>query len=249
MANRIDLVRHPDKEGDAEGRYIGPDARITKKGWEEAEILVDRLAQLPHELVICSQISRAIGLAEMYVDRLAYEDFEPTPLLNEIDKPKFLRGLLRSDPIHVGVMQTIRDCFDSGEPPMLNETLHELIRSQLQLKLPRRIQVKSRADLEIETRALFRYVEARPEEAILGVSHAKRIASLVHWTYCNGTLERFYQEADKNLTIDTTGITTIVRKPDRRTGTMRWQVLSVNDTSHYEEATTRRLIRMIEALK
>lgn len=249
MANRIDLVRHPDKEGDAEGLYIGPDARITERGWQEAEVVVERLSRLPHELIMCSQVPRAIGLAKMYAERLKYEHLEPNALLNEIDKPRFLRGLLRADPIHVGVMQTIRDCFDSGQPPELSDALHGMIEAQLGLTLPRRIHVKDRAQLEAETRALFRFIEARPEEAVLGVSHAKRIASLVHWTYRNGTLERFYEEADKNLTIDTTGITTLVRKPDRRTKKMRWQVLTVNDTSHYEEATTRKFLEMIGRLE
>lgn len=249
MANRIDLVRHPDKEGDREGVYRGADAKITEQGWREAEVVIERLVSFPHERIVSSEIPRAKALAELYARRLGYERIDHLAFLNEIDKPKFLVGLERTDPIHVEVMQTIRDCFDSGKLPMLSDRLRDDIRHRLGLDLPPCIKVKGRAEVEAETAIAFKAFRAYTESSILVVCHAKRIASYVHWVYKNcRTLEGFYGEADQNLTIDTTGITTLLWKRDRRTGEMRWHVGAVNDTAHYEAAKNREFEQLVKAL-
>jgi hypothetical protein len=95
--------------------------------------------------------------------------------------------------------------------------------------------VKTRRELEEETKRAFATVEAYPWESIVLVCHAKRIASYVHWVYRNGTLEGFYKEADRHLLLDTTGVTILSRRPDRRTGEVRWHIGTVNDFSHYND--------------
>lgn len=249
MARRIDLVRHPDKEGDAAGIYLGNNAQITEKGWREADVIVERLAGLPHEHIMSSEIGRARELAQLYAKRLKYKHATSTPLLNEIDKPQFLAGLKRTDPIHVGVMQIIRASFESGKIPELTDELQQMISERLSLNLPRVIQVKSRRELEDDMRALFTLFSGLSRTSVLCVSHAKMIAAIVHWVYKNEkTLTGFYEEADRALKIDTTGITTLTLEPDRRTGEIRWHILRINDTEHYDRHMTDELNALVKRL-
>jgi broad specificity phosphatase PhoE len=215
MANTWIIVRHPHKEGEDEGVYLGHDARITEKGKRQAEVLAERLERLRPDGVVSSAIPRAVELAEMFghrLDRPVLVD----PIFNEIDKPSFLVGLSRTDPMYESVLKEIREGFDDNV-------------------LPKGVSVKTRAELEEETRRAFMTVENYPMESIVLVCHAKRIASFVHWVYRNGTLEGFYQEADRHLILATTGLTILTRKPDRRTGEVHWHIETVNEYAHDPE--------------
>gem|GEM_PF-4647896 len=212
MANRWIIVRHPHKEGEDEGVYLGNDARITEKGKQQAEVLIKRLEGFKPDGIVSSAIPRAVELAEMFghrLDRPVLVD----PIFNEIDKPKFLVGLSRTDPLYESTLKEIREGFDDNV-------------------LPKGVTVKARSELEEETKRAFDTVEAYPMDTIVLVCHAKRIASFVHWVYRNGTLEGFYKEADRHLILSTTGLTILARRPDRRTGEVRWHIDTVNDFSH-----------------
>ena len=216
MANTWIIVRHPHKEGEDEGVYLGNDARITEKGKRQAEVLAARLERLRPEGVVSSAIPRAIELAEMFGHRFNVPVLVD-PIFNEIEKPSFLVGLSRTDPMYESVLKDIRSGFDED-------------------RLPEGVSIKTRSELEEETRRAFSTVENYPMESIVLVCHAKRIASFVHWVYRNGTLQGFYQEADRHLILSTTGLTILTRRPDRRTGEVHWHIGTVNDYSHDEEA-------------
>ena len=216
MANRWIIVRHPHKEGEDEGIYLGDAARTTEKGKAQAEVLIERLQRFDPDGVVSSAIPRAAELAEMFGKRLE-RPVLVDPIFNEIGKPSFFVGLSRTDPLYTSVLEEIREGFDDD-------------------RIPEGVSVKTRSELEEETKRAFATVEAYPWETIVLVSHAKRIASYVHWVYRNETLEGFYREADRNLILDTTGLTILARKPDRRTGEVRWHIDTVNDFSHDEES-------------
>lgn len=218
MANRWIIVRHPHKEGEDEGVYLGDDARITEKGRAQAEILLKRIEKFKPDGVVSSAIPRAMELAELFghrLDRPVLVD----PIFNEIDKPSFLVGLSRTDDLYGSVLKEIRELFDED-------------------RVPKGVNVKTRSELEEETRRAFATVEAYPMDTIVLVCHAKRIASYVHWVYRNETLEGFYKEADRHLVLSTTGLTILSRKPDRRTGEQRWHIETVNDFSHDGESAS-----------
>lgn len=217
MADTWYLVRHPDKEGDEEGLYLGDVARITKKGEVEAEQMVHRIGSLAvmPEMLISSVIPRALQLA-MHIGHTLNLPTRASPLFNEIDKPEFLVGTYRSDPVHQSTMQAIRDMFDED-------------------RVPPGISVKTRTELEEETRQAFAFIEALEFTTVLSVGHAKRIASHIHWVYnCGRTLKGYYDTVDRTVMLDTTGVTILKRKPDRRTGEMHWHIATINDTSHSE---------------
>lgn len=241
MADRIDLVRHPDKDGDAEGIYLGWNATISNRGAEEAEYVVRRLGQFPHELIVSSQIPRAITLAKMYGERLNVPVMTD-PLFNEIAKPQFLVGLHREDPIHIEVTRIIRDAFDDDGEALLPADLQKRIWDQLGLAVDAKLKIENRTDLERRVENIFRRFDVlRREDSVqvhsaLIVSHAKLIAAIIQYGMC-GTLRGFYSQGDRVLKINTTGITTFVREPDRRPPyDSIWKIANVNDTAHIDRS-------------
>jgi broad specificity phosphatase PhoE len=216
MANTWILIRHPDKEGDAKGIYAGNLASITAKGELEITDVIDRLLLWDDkpDMVLTSSIPRAVALGRYVAAALDIRNVVSTPIFNEIDKPQSLVGLRRDSPEHEGVMGAVRELFDSNQ-------------------VPEGVPVKSREEVEEETREAFSLIENLSCETVLLVSHAKRIASYVHWVWENcETLEGYYRKSDRNLKVDTTGITVLKRLPDRRTGEVHWHIQSLNDTSH-----------------
>ena len=216
MADTWIIIRHPHKEGQDEGVYLGHDARITEKGKRQAELLLKRIEKLRPDGIVSSAIPRAVELAEQFGHRLG-KPVIIDALFNEIPKPSFFVGLSRTDPLYASTLKEIRDLFDAD-------------------KVPEGVTVKRRTELEEETREAFAKVEAYPMKTIVLITHTKRIGSYVHWVYRNGTLKGFYDEADKHLTFSTTGVTILARRPDRRTGEVRWHIDTVNDYSHDDEA-------------
>ncbi len=217
MANTFICVRHPDKDGDAEGVYWGDRARITQKGEQEAEILYRRIAALREhpELVLSSTLLRSLALAQRIGIDL-FLPYQPNALFDEIGKPDFFEGIRKDDPVYRDVSAAIRALFDDDEAPA-------------------GIPVKRRSELEEETRRTFAYIESLTEDTVLLVGHAKRIASYIHWVYCGEkTLRGFYDTADRTIRLSTTGITIFKREAGRHGEAPYWQLYCVNDVSHQE---------------
>ena len=220
MANTWILIRHPNKVGDDEGLYLGDTADITDSGWQQMPLVTDRLKLLHPDAITCSLFPRAITLADHIAAQLGVETVLKHGLFNEIAKPRFLIGMRRDDPIHIEVMQAIRDQFDDDTIPT------DLLRGE---------KIERRSELEDRVRKAFQYVESLPlAEVVLTVSHAKFIAALVHWLWENGTLKGYYPKADRSLKISTTGITILSREPNRRTGEIEWLIKTINEEAHID---------------
>lgn len=239
MANKLILIRHPDKAGDNEGVYLGNTALITEQGERQIPLVIGRLRLLVPEAVTCSIFPRAVLLAE----RIAGELKLPVPIrsefFNEIDKPQFLVGMRRDDPVHVEVMQAIRDQFDEDRVPT------ELLRGE---------SIKSRTELEEEIRRTFVFVEnfsyGSPisPHTLLAVTHAKRIAAILHWLYHKGSLKGYYQTTDEVLKISTTGITILTREPNRRTNELQWHIRTVNEEAHMEVGLEQEFQQLLDSI-
>jgi broad specificity phosphatase PhoE len=216
MANTWILIRHPDKEGDAEGIYLGDKAQITPRGELQITDVLDRLkhwAEKP-EIVLSSKLPRTEALALHVAEVLGIEKAEPNQLFNEIDKPQSLVGLRRNSREHERIMREVRRLFDQN-------------------RTPKGVSVKRRTQVQRDVREAFTHIENLPHDIALTVSHAKRIAAYVHWVWkgCK-TLRGYYAETDRTLKFDTTGVTVLKRIPNRRTGRLHWHVQTINDTSH-----------------
>lgn len=222
------LFRHPDKKGDAEGIYLGNDARITDYGRSQVPLTVAQLKLLHTEVILSSKLPRSIELGQVMADAMGLPLIQ-NELFNEIDKPQSLVGLKRLDPRHAETMRQVRELFDDD-------------------RVPEGVAVKSRSEIEFETRRGFDLIESLPYEFVAIVGHAKRIASYVHFvqTGCK-TLRGFY-DMDAALKLDTASITTLVLEPDRRTGEPVWKVQSVNDTWHLRVGAELEFQRILASL-
>jgi len=225
MANIWVLIRHPDKVGDKEGIYFGDTATITEFGRQQMTLVIARLKLLCPAVVTCSMFPRAVMLAEHIAAELGLGEPVQTGLLNEIDKPRFLIGLKRTDPLHQDVMQAIRDGWDADTVP------EHLLRGE---------KIRSRSEVEHDLDRLFTMVEgflpthhAPAPEVMLSVSHAKTIAAIGQKILSkDGSLVGYYDMADRAFKVSTTSITILKRRPNRRTGELQWHIQTWNEESH-----------------
>ena len=218
MADTWILVRHPDKDGDAEGIHLGDKARITEKGEVEASLILHRIGSLAGmpDLVVSSTIPRALQLAEYIAYNLHLPIVPPNPVFNEIEKPEFLLGTRKDDPVHKEIMHAIRHGFDEDY-------------------LPPGVTVKTRSQLEEEVREAFAFIESLKAGCVVQIGHAKKIGMCIHWAWNREqTLKGYYETTDCTVDFDTTGLSILKRKPNRRTGEMGWHVATLNDVSHQE---------------
>lgn len=209
------LIRHPDKEGDAEGIYSGDRAGLTEKGWMQFRPTLARVLLLHPEVVTSSDLPRAHELAKAIANELQVDAVCHT-MFREIYKPQSLVGLSRSDPYHEEVTSRAREGFNRN----------------LVIRLPTGERFPTRRELERETRLAFTFIESLSQQTILTVSSAKRIAAYLHWIYRNETLRDYYLEVDANVDIDNVGITILRCGVNRRTGKKKWHIRTVNDTAH-----------------
>jgi broad specificity phosphatase PhoE len=224
MARTWILMRHPHKEGDDEGIYLGDTASITSRGEAEMHWVIERLKHLCPEAVTCSMFPRAVALAEHIASELGREaDIIKHGLLNEVSKPRFLIGMKRTDPVHIEVMQSIRDQFDDDTVPT------HLLRGE---------KIQTRSELESTIRRLFHFIEnIRTADVVLSVSHAKLIAAILHYVYRgDGTLLGYYTMADRALKLSTTGISILTFEPNRRSGKQEWHIKTINEEAHVDSA-------------
>lgn len=227
MANVLILIRHPKKMGDEEGIYLGDLAEITQEGEQELPLVTARLKLIGPTALICSMFPRAYTLAKYIATELGLGLPIQLRQLNEIDKPQFLRGRKRRGRLHTRVMRTIRRLWNANKVPT------ELLRGE---------KIRTRKEVERDIKYLFRFVEnfslphGDPEtDIVCAVSHAKTIAAIVHWVYRgDGTLLDYYEQADRALKVNTTGITILRREPNRRTGKIEWVIDTTNERSHTE---------------
>lgn len=239
MANRLILIRHPDKAGDKEGIYLGNAAMVTEEGNSQIPLVIARLKLMGPDAVISSMFPRSVKLAERVAEELGLPVPLRSDLFNEIDKPQFLVGMSRDDPVHVEVIQRIRDLFDEDRVPT------ELLRGE---------RVKTRSELEEEIGKLLLLVEHFQTDipvspnTLLAVTHAKKIAAILHYVYHRGSLKGYYDTTDRSIKVDTAGISTLVLGPNRRTNELEWQIQTVNAVEHLDIAFEEKLRSLLQKL-
>lgn len=79
------VVRHAEAEGNGSHRFLGQSqVPLTANGHRQAELLADRLADVPITKLVASDLQRTISTLEPLARRLAMA-IEPDPRLREID--------------------------------------------------------------------------------------------------------------------------------------------------------------------
>jgi len=71
---RIYFVRHGESESNAGGIRSGPDTPLTQRGYEQAEQIARRCANLPVEVLISSSMLRAQETAKIISEKIGKTD-------------------------------------------------------------------------------------------------------------------------------------------------------------------------------
>lgn len=212
MATWIAAVRHPQKQDDIDGIHRGDAALITPQGEQEAAVLVERARLMDLDAVITSDCPRTFALGTRIGNAIGCK-IETNALFREWRQPSFMEGQSVRDNVMVREAKLLmRTGFDSDVTVTDGET---------------------RTMIETRTKRGVDYLLAYPHERVLLVSHAKFICGMITMTVW-GSLEGYYRGPDRSLKLDNTGVSIFTREADRREGTQRLVVKSVNDVSHQE---------------
>lgn len=222
MATWIAAVRHPQKQDDIDGIHRGDAALITEQGERDADVLVERARLMDLDAVVSSDCPRTGALATKIGSAIGCR-VETNALFREWRMPSFMLG------------QSVRDNVMVREAKLLMRTGFDTDITVTD--------AENRSMIEKRTREASAYLVAYPRERILLVSHAKFICGMITMTIW-GTLEGYYRGPDRSLKLDNTGVTLFTREADRRDGSPRLVVKTVNDVSH-QEATFYEDVRRI----
>ena len=95
---KIYLVRHGESESNAKGVRLGPVARLTDKGKEQASFLANRFENIPIDKVVSSSYIRAIETTEIINQKLGKEIIQSDLLVERKNSTETI-GLANSDPL------------------------------------------------------------------------------------------------------------------------------------------------------
>lgn len=211
---RIYLVRHGESEANVGNIYLGGKTPLTEVGHQQAEFIAERASKLPIEIIIASTLLRAMQTAQHIVDKIS-KPFETSDLFVERRSPSEYIGRKYNDPATAGIDKILDANFGKEGWKYSDEENFE--------------DMKTRAKKAIE------FLEARPENDILVVTHGLFLRMLV------GTIlfgDEFSGREGFNLfkTFQTknTGLTIFMYHPETATEGMykAWRMLTWNDHAH-----------------
>ncbi len=212
MATWIAAVRHPQKEDDLDGIHRGDHSLITEEGQEQARILTARAKHMDIDAIVSSDSPRTALLATRIGEAIS-RSVHLNPLFREWRSPTFMEGRsTRTDPEVRQAKKLLRENFDLGEQYFDEET---------------------KSMLERRTKEASDYLISHPASRVLLVTHAKFICGMITQTVW-GSLAGYYRGPDRNIKLDNTGVTIFLHEADRRDGTRRLVVQTINDVSHQE---------------
>lgn len=147
---KIYFVRHGESETNAGMISKGAMSRLTEKGVEQAYSIAERCAKLPVDVIVSSTIPRAMETAEIINSKIS-KPIEYSNFFVERRRPSEQTGITRSDSKYLAIDETILENFSKTGYRYSDEENFE--------------DLKKRAD------EAFEYLENRPEENILVLTH------------------------------------------------------------------------------
>lgn len=146
----IYLVRHGESENNAAGSYNTPDTKLSERGRQQAEEIAARCAQLQIDAIIASPMTRAKDTADIVGARIR-KSVEVSDLFMERRLATSLQGRSRKDP---AITEILREMNDNLSDPTYRyedgESFEDLMKRAL---------------------ACLSFLEERPEESIVVVTH------------------------------------------------------------------------------
>ena len=208
---KIYFVRHGETEANISNNvYQTPTTPLTQKGKSQAVIVAERLATLPIEIIISSNLTRAKETVEIIADKLKIT-IEYSDLFVEVRKPSEVFGKDKDSQIALDYKkETKNHYYYSNWHYSDEESFNEL---------------KERALMALQ------YLANRSEENILVVTHAEFLKCMIACVILGDKLTR--EECEKciySLRSENTGITTFDYSAELKNPS--WFLRGWNDQSH-----------------
>ncbi|MFH1642544.1 MAG: histidine phosphatase family protein [Nanoarchaeota archaeon] len=204
------FVRHGESGTNTSDVWVGDSIGLTEKGKQQAEYVASRCTKLPIDVVISSTIPRAKETAEIIKNKIT-KPIEFSDLFAERKWPTEQLGLPKDDPKSNEIRRIIWDNFSDPNFRYSDE--------------------ENFNDLKERIKKAFIFLENRPEEKILVVTHGFVLRMILAHVVMGEELTAIEcdQFVDKFHTKNT-GLSIIhYGKTDKRT---RWHLSVWNDHAH-----------------
>ncbi len=203
------FVRHgstPPLEVEAYQEHETP---LSPRGLKQAETVAKRFVGIDLDIIISSEMARARETADI-IAAVKGKAVERSSAFNEILRPSAIRGKHRSDPDVARIFEEITQNFGDADKRHSDE--------------------ENFFDLKERARVAIRFLEARPEERILVVTHGVFLKMMMTaMAFGDSATPDEFKRIDKFLFPGNTGIT----KCTFREG--RWRLMTWNDDAHLGE--------------
>ncbi len=104
------FVRHGESEANAGPTWGDETSPISSKGKGQAEVVAERMAKLPVDVVISSTFERAVDTARIIAQRIDKKT-KQSSLFGEYKRPSILHGKVRKDPSAMEITDEVRNNF------------------------------------------------------------------------------------------------------------------------------------------
>jgi len=147
---QIYLVRHGESELNAKNFRQGKEGHLSALGREQARFVAERFTKIPVDIILSSDYVRAEETAGV-IKEMIHKPVEITPLLAERRNPHEIINRSSNDPDVAAILDRIDRSFHTNELRYSDE--------------------ENFSDLKERAKQLLRFLESRPENRILCVTH------------------------------------------------------------------------------
>lgn len=212
---RIYLVRHGESEANVGNIYLGGETPLTEEGHRQADFIAERASKLPIEVVVASTLLRAKQTAQHIVDKIG-KPLETSDLFVERRSPSEYVGRPYGDPKTADIDKILDANF--GKPGW------------------RHSDEENFDDMKVRAKKAVEFLEARPENEILVVTHGLFLRMLVGTILFNDEFTgREGFSLFKTFQTKNTGLTIFLYHPEAISEGVHkkvWRILTWNDHAH-----------------
>jgi broad specificity phosphatase PhoE len=189
--------------------YQEHETPLSSRGRKQAETVAKRFKTIDLDVILSSEMRRAHETAEA-ISAVKGKPVEPLPIFNEVRRPSAIRGRRRDAPDVSRIFNEITDYFGRADVRHSDE--------------------ENFFDLKERAEHALSFLEARPEERILVVTHGVFLKMLMTvMAFGEATTPDEFRGIDKFFFPGNTGVT----KCTLREG--RWRLITWSDDAHLGE--------------
>lgn len=208
---RVYLVRHGETDLNKNKVYQNPETPLSEHGQKQAEFLARRLKTVPADCIISSTFLRARETANAIRAETGH-DILFSDLFRELQRPSIVIGRSKSDP---DVRKVADELVAHETDPTYRHSDEETL-----------------FDLAVRARKAMQFLEERPENNLIVVSHNTIIRMILMVMACADIGEavttyrilRYFMEGAN------TGVTIV--ELDEESGHTHWRLRTWNDRAH-----------------